>query len=297
MSKFASMRTWYDQLMPSEQREMDEIRKAVGHPKQVLPPEQGKTGAEILDYSEKAIIAAKDPFFCIRINDCEMAMLGGGYPLPGSAGVDYMLRWLGFDRDAYRLRPEFLDAVQACPLLGLHDSWFPFSVHTAVYFAMLEWKLPHEKAVSAAVMYHALPRSLFSRLAHKRVVIIGSEAENLAAMWRTRSFLDAYAPFGPIDKVHVGLAIRTPSHPNPNWRCVDGIMDRLRKTPFDIALIGMGGLAKILSYRIWKELKRTALDMGAIFPAMLGGKHRQRHILKDIKWPEEKWPVELGTKL
>jgi hypothetical protein len=294
--QFANMRTWFDKLTPQEQDEIRAIHAGIKVSDRVLPVDHGTSGPGMLDASERAFLAAKDPFFTIRLNDCEMAMLGGGYPLPGSLPIDYMLKWLGFDRAAFSLRPEFLDAVAACPLLALHQMWTPFYQHTAIYLSMLDHSLPFKNGVSAAISYYILPRTLFPFLAGKRVLLIGSEAENLERLWKDPKFLSDYAHFGPIEKTIIAGAVKTPSHPKPDWRCLDSIMDRVKGLSFDVALLGCGGLAKILAFRIWK-MNRTALDMGAVFPAMLGGKHRQRPILKDAKWPKADWGVELATKL
>jgi hypothetical protein len=140
-------------------------------------------------------------------------------------------------------------------------------------------------------------RSLFKFLAGKKVVLVGSEAENLAALWKTKEFLDAYQHFGPIDKIEVVAGIKTASHPTVDWRCMAPITESLKGLSFDVALLGCGGLAKILAFRIWKDMKRTAIDVGAVFPALLGGTERSRMIMSDGKWPEVKWSVKLQTNL
>jgi hypothetical protein len=290
------MRSWFDELSEQEKVEIHSIRESVGNPDRVLPLDHGTKGQQHLDFAERAFLAAKEPFYFIRLNDCEMGMLSGGYPLPGGLDLKFALFRTGFHRSTFFLRPEFLSAVEECPLLALNQLWTPFNRHTAIYLSMLGHKVPYERGVTTAIAYYILARGhFFNFVAGKKVVLIGTESEKLAQAWRGRDFIEAYSHLGPVDKAEIVDTIRTPNRGPEAHKCLDPIIERLKRTQFDVALLACGGLAKILSYRIWK-MGRTALDMGAVFPALLGGTERQRLILRDIKWPVRTWSLQRDTK-
>lgn len=287
---FEMMRTWYDRLSEPEKSDLDDLRRKVGDPVQMLPPSHGETLEERLCAAEKAFFSQPEPFYFIRIGDCDIGLLNGGYPVvPQTDSLDWKLPMCGLDRRAFHLHEDYVAAVKEAHLLGVHQSRPKVDRETAVTLSMLGIPLPYEKAVDAYLPYHLLVKgSLFSFLQFRRVIFIGHLAKKLADAFSHANFLNVYKDFGPIKRIIVEGAIETSPREQFKWEEIGLVTELARSMDFDVALLSCGAMSRILAHRIWK-MGKTAIDVGFVADALLGTDpylRSQRRVLQDAQWPE-----------
>jgi hypothetical protein len=283
------MRTWYDRLSFQEKSDLDDLRKKVGDPVQMLPASHGETLEERLRSAEKKFFSQPEPFYFIRIGDCDIGLLNGGYPIfPKTDSLDWKLPMCGLDRRAFHLHKEYISAVKDAPLLGVHQSMSGAGQETSVTLSMLGILLPYDRAVDAFLPYHLLVKGgLFAFLQFRRVIFIGHLAKRLAHAFSDLNFINAFKGFGPIERVIVEGAIETSPREQFKWEEIGLVTELVQSMDFDVALLSCGAISRILAHRIWK-MGKTAIDVGFVADALLGTDpylRSQRAVLQNAQWP------------
>lgn len=292
MNPFMEMRDWYENLSPQEKAQIDEIKKKVGAPPRGTPFSHGDSEQDQLRAAIGVFEKSPEPRCLVRVGDTDIALLSGGAVLFDDRPVSKYLWHSGIDHRWFRFRPEFIEMAQSAPMYGIHtkQSWCYPATATETILAMLGVQVPNERCVVIGTSYYLLTSgTLFKYIEGKRVLLVGESAPRISAAWYSPSFIEGHSHFGPLEKTRIVGAL--PCAPRADQKDpgeLDQIMEQVKKTDFDVALISAGGMGKLVAWRIWRDLKRTALDLGACFNALIGG-HRDRGIFNTVKWPEVKW--------
>lgn len=297
MVDFANLPTWYPDLPDDQKRGIRDLRDRLWERKKdrILPVSDGHTRASQLEHAAKRFFSVKEPFSFIRLGDGEMCMLGALYwPAgPPTWSGELMLENSGCKREAFFLRKPFIEAVLRCNLLGVWERNLPGTpdLTTHALLSMLGVSLPCPRAVEINVANYLLVKGhLFSWLAGRRVLLIGSLAPRLAHLWEDPKFQAYHERFGPLNKIRIAGSIEMPSRKGQGaWSAYERTLSQIKRPDYDVALLGCGTTAKPLSYQITKT-HRTALDVGYIFDALVGERKNKRAIrpvLNKLKWPPE----------
>lgn len=287
--RFIELDRWFDQLPAVDQARIAQERRALILPEpRLIPKNHGSNIDQHLDAAKGRFLASRDPFCLIRVSDCELGLLGGGYlPSDRLRDLAWHMRIAGFDRGAIRFRPDFIAAIREAELVGLQQNWLPVLEDTTVLFSLLGIPTPHPRGVEVHLPYKLLvDGSWFRWLSGKKVLLVGTLAPALEAAHRRKTFLDAYQMFGPLEKVRIVGAIRTRSREEGGaWADYDRVLEESKRYDYDVALLSCGVTAKPLAWKLRKRGK-TAIDAGFVFDALLGDKEREvRPIFSKIRWP------------
>lgn len=277
---------WWDRLPPSEQERVAQLAAEVGTTSRLLPADQGDTLHSQLLAAQARFLSLRDPFYLVRAGDAELALLGAGFwPHGHTYPTDFYLQQAGLDRDAIRLRPEFIRSLAGAHLLGVQQNWPGIRENMATLLRMAGIPVPAANMVEVHLPYLLLANgSLFGWCRSKSVLLVGALAGRLGTAFRDPTFVAAYRPL-EADKIYVAGSVTTPPRGGGCWRVLDGIMAEVARHRFDIALVSAGTPGKVLCRRIW-EMGRVALDVGFVFDALLGHPERERRpILRDVRWP------------
>lgn len=285
---------WFDRRSASQQDLVTRIHKSCRVPQRILPEEHGSTIEDQLGYAKKLFLEQKGPFSFGRIGDCELAWLGAGYlhermPLENLKTLESQLITAGLNRDALKMRPQFLDALRKLTLLGVQQNWPPIRETTAALMWLSGFEVPPPNAVDFHLLYRLLvDGTLFNWMAGKRVFMVGISTPALAQKWTTPEFVKTYRRFGPVDQINiVGTQTTRGRGAEGSWLDLDDVTRTLEKSAFDVAFLSCGAMAKILAVRV-QEMGRTALDAGFIVDALLGHSQRtERTVIRDGAWPEK----------
>jgi hypothetical protein len=291
MVRFEALDCWYEQLPPQQQQEVRalcaQVRSKLGSSR-IVPEGHGSRLPQQVETAKRRFLECRDPFCLIRIGDSELGLLGAHF-LPEE--IHRPISWYMNRGDLTNMtldcRNDFIAAIKGAELLGVQQNWKPITDGTAIILGMLGLKLPMENAVEVHVPYQLLvDGSLFRWLEGKRVLLIGSLAPKLSELWHTKAFQAAYKPWGPVDKVSIVGAIQTRSKSEGGaFQDYSEILRKIDQVQFDVALLSCGVTAKPLTWAIRKR-ERTAVDVGFVFNALLGGGERtQRPILREVQWP------------
>ncbi len=245
-----------------------------------------------MEAAKKIFFAAKEPFCLLRVSDSELCLLGAHY-LPEE--VPQPISWYIGRGDLQNFTPAirrtFIDSLQKVEMVGLQQNWKPITEASAILLKMVEIPLPMPNSVDVHLPYQLLADgSLFRWLEGKRVLLIGYLGPKLAEAWKTKEFQDAYRSWGPVDKATIVGSIRMGSKAEGGaFKDYETAIRELDKYRYDVALLSCGITAKPLAWEI-RQRNITAVDVGFVFNALLGGGERtQRPILRDVKWPTVKW--------
>lgn len=304
MKDILDIGVWYDQAS-------NVIREQVGvasqslkiptNPCVVLPLEYAgkwKRWGDELEDGKKKMLAAKHPFYFASLGDAELALIGSGFPWD-TATISGKLRACGFSRMSLGFRKEFIAALREADLLGLHQRWAPVTEATARVLSMSGIPIPAPNAVEVHLLYKMMgDKSLFEYLAGKRVVLVGNTVDRLLPLLANPDYCAEYAPvIGPLGSMKVVDVYKTRSKATTietavsdgSWMDIDPLTEWLKKTEYDIALLGCGAMANLIGRRA-KGFGRTTLDLGFVLEALLGNTQRtHRPILRDIQWPTWRW--------
>lgn len=280
---------WIDLIGPEWTRKIEAEVYASGPPTgRLLPHDHGARLEEHLAVGLRAFLAAKDPFYFVRIGDCELLALSGGYRVrEQNASLPDCLRLSGFRREDFPRRRELFEAFRDASLLGVQENWASVRDNTEMVFRLLGLPVPHPRAVDCHILYKALvDGTLFRWLSGRKVALVGALAPKLEGLWKTPWFHEVYRHFGPVDQVRIVGAVATRRREEGGVLPeLDSVMARLSGIDYDTALVACGAPAKMLCRRIWLSGK-TALDAGFVFDALIGdGERWQRPCLKDAAWP------------
>jgi len=287
---FLEMRTWFDELSEEESARILALRASVGKPEErLLPYTHGIGMGPQTAAGKRRFLGAKDPFCLVRVSDCEIGLLGGGY-IPEKAPNDlpWQFRIAGFTRAAFHLRKDFIAAIREADLVGLQQNWPEIRTNTAVLFSMYGFPLPRPNGVELHLPYGLLADgTLFQYLAGKRVLLVGGTARAFQDRLKKPDFIAAHQFLGPMDQMKVVGVIQTKTREEGGaWADFDRVLKEATEIDFDVILLSCGITAKALAWRIWKE-GRTALDIGFVMDALTGNPERyQRPILMDVPWPK-----------
>jgi hypothetical protein len=290
--KFEELGKWYGALTPEEQHEIRklcvEARSKKG-PCRLVPADHGPRLPEQIAAAKRRFLECRDPFCLIRIGDSELGLLGAHF-LPEE--IPRPISWYIGRGDLTKMtitcRKSFIAALKGAELVGVQQNWKPITEGTAIILRMLGFELPMANAIEVHLPYQMLvDGSLFRWLGGKRVLLIGMLAPKLSAVWHTAAFQKAYLAWGPVDKIQIAGAIRTRSKAQGGaFQDYDEILRQVGQIKFDVALLSCGVTAKPLTWAI-RQRGRTALDVGFVFNALLGGSERsQRPILREATWPD-----------
>lgn len=297
---FAKLPTWYDKLPQQERASINQLKNSlIGNDTnmRLLPIDQGidyfaqlQAGKRI--YLEKLNRAAQDGGMSfLRIGDGDCAFLGAGYfPMgsPWKKTTDRLLGSSGTDREAFYLRPEFIEAIKNCTILGVQQNWRVVCENTYIILRMLGVSVPLTHAVEVHLPYAlTVDATLFESLAGRRVILVGGTADRLFKAWGNRSFREGFRHLGDMSKVNVVGHVTTTGLGQQTYKRIGLYMTQIAKHNFDVALLSCGTTAKILAYRIHKRLRKVALDVGFVFDALLGDDERKtRPEFRYVKvWP------------
>lgn len=294
---FANLPGWFPDLQARDQalieRKKDELLSVI--PKRVLPQNHGEADLQRWEAGTKAFLAQRAPFSMVRVGDFEIGFLGAMYWPCGNPTQSYdtMLFRAGYCPEAFPLRGKFIEAVRESALVGVWGENLPTIpyMNLPVILALLGIVLPMRSAVEVNLPAYLLTRgTLFSWLAGQRVLLIGNLAPRLELLWKRSAFHDAYAMFGPSQKIKIAGAIPTSSREGGGaWRDFDFVSRCARRLDYDVALLGCGALAKPLVHEIRGQGK-TVLDIGFVFDALTWERLdalSMRPVLRDIRWPKE----------
>jgi hypothetical protein len=277
------MRTWFSDLSPVEQAvATQEWQEAVRKDRRILPGAAGASWTSMQSHGRAQFLAQKAPFAFIRLGDCELGFLSGGIPNRRGRSLPWDMANAGFRREDFGYRADLLDAIRTSALVGVHGAWAPVEEDTAAVFHLLGLPVPLLSAVEVHSMYELFAKGeLFDFLQGKKVLLVGALAEGL----RTRLAERAYpAALGPPPHV-TGHVLTPPREARSAVSDIPRLIGQIGAHDFDVALVSAGLSAKILCHRIRHLMNRTALDVGYIFDAILGGAERtQRPVLRDIHW-------------
>lgn len=301
MEDVLNLNIWYDQA-PMKVREriagIESKLKLSKNPCAVLPLDYAgiwNRWEDELVEAKRRFMEAKHPFHFASLGDAELALLGFGFPWKTNE-ISNRLRACGFSRLSGGLRQEFRTALKEAALLGLHQRWPPITEITARVLILCGFEIPAPNAVEVHLPYKMFADgSLFCYLAKKRIVLVGDKVRELNRRLHDAGFIEAHSFLGPIGGLNIVGIFETRAKAStvelaPTGGAgldVDRASEWLKKTDFDIALLGCGAVANILGYRS-VQYGKTAIDVGFVFEALLGNSQRDvRPILKEIKWP--KW--------
>lgn len=289
MAGFAELRAWFDQLTEGERKHFEDLRrKAENVVDRLLPYNHGNNITAQLEAAKKRFLACKDPFSLVRIGDCEIGLLGAGV-IPVQHDLETQFRFAGLSRESIFLRSDFIRAVRETELLGLQQNWPEMGQKTGTLLFMLGMQVPPENGIEVHLPYKLLvDGTLFRYLSKKKVLLVGAGARRLGDCFSLKGFLDVYGFLGPLDEMKVAGVIETRTREAGGaWADYERVTQQAAKLDFDVALLACGGMAKPLAWRIANGLKRTALDVGFVFDALMGNEERwHRPILKDVVWPK-----------
>jgi hypothetical protein len=295
--EFAVLPYWVDQAPEEARAEIRRLREASRPPDtRLIPADQGLMIAEQHDAGRRRFLACTEPFCHVRVNDCEIGLLGAGY-LPSSRlkDLEWHFKIAGYARGALKLRSTFIEAIREAELVGLQDQWTAVKEDTAALLAMLGMPLPRPNAVEIHLIYKLLvDGTLFNWLAGKTVLLVGGLASRLYIAWHRPVFQRAYGMFGPVEKIRVRRAVDVRSRKAGGaWAEYDRILEETKKGDYDVALLSCGVIAKPLAWEI-RQSGRTALDVGFVFDALFADEvdvveRSQRPVFKDITWPGREW--------
>lgn len=286
---------WYPDLPGAQKTEIDQLcskARANMSGARLVPESHGPRLTQQLQAATSLFQNASHPFCMIRMSDSELGVLGGGF-LPSE--VPQPISWYvgrgDYTKAVMPLRKVFFEAIRGAELLGVQQNWKPMFEASVILFRMLGIPIPLENAVEIHLPYQLLVNgSLLRSLEGKRVVLIGGLATKLAQAWSKPSFRDAYKLWGDMNKISIVDVFQT--HTKRQGGAVQDygpMCDRMNKVKFDVALLSCGVMAKPLAWRI-RQSNRTALDVGFVFDALLGGNERiARPVFRDISWPKVTW--------
>lgn len=273
MNFFSNPPRWLDQL-----------------PIPLLPHEHGKTLESQMEFGVKVFREFVDsgrPFSLIRLSDGDLAILSAGlFPLiREGVSIDELLVSSGMDRNGFEFRSLLIDAVTRTDLLGLQQNWNSVAKVTLASLNLLGINIPVPYGIEVHVPYSLLTKGLlFEFLENKKVLIVGSLAEDLANFLQDESLCKKYSFVRPLRNLSY---IKTPDKISRAYTEYNSILEKVLKSEFDVAIVGFGVYAKPLCVAI-RDSGRIGLDIGFCFDAILGHPARKlRPILRDINWDDK----------
>lgn len=285
MTILSEMLTWYDEAAEDQKKALIAERdRAAAVLSGKTVPEQSAVRAEnlrngLLRFADLA--SSGKPFCLLRVGDCELGLLSAGLPSK-SRGRD--LTWdmqnAGFSRADIRYRTALLEAIVRADILGLHVEHAPFRDDTEIVFKLLGLPVPMPNAVDVHLPYELLRSGiLFRYLRDKKVALVGALAPRLA------SRLMSSPPHGIGPSPKVAYSVEIPDRGSGlAFEWIDKSVEAVQVYGCDVALVAAGAAGKLISWKL-REAGVTALDVGYVFDALLGGHERTlRPILQDIPW-------------
>ncbi len=292
---FSEIPGWYSDLPESAKHDVQQLcaqARANMDGARLIPESHGPRITAQLQTAKKRFLECRHPFCMIRISDSELGVLGAGF-LPSE--VPQPIQWYvnrgDFTKAVLPLRKVFIEAIHGAELVGVQQNWKPITDASVILLRMLGISIPMSNAVEVHLPYQLLvDGDLFRSLEGKRVLLIGGLATRLAKAWNTPSFRAAYKTWGDLDKTAIADVFQT--HIKSEGGSVQDyapLCERILRAKFDVALLSCGVMAKPLAWKI-RESGRTALDVGFVFDALLGGPERHaRPVFRDAAWPKNTW--------
>ncbi len=292
---FLEIPGWYEDLPEPVKAEIKQLctqARVNVDGARLVPESHGSRITAQLHAAKKRFLECRHPFCMIRISDSELGVLGAGFlPPTGSSPIEWYVNRGDFTKSVLPLRKVFIEAIQGAELVGVQQNWKPITDASVILLRMLGISIPMSNAVEIHLPYQLLvDGDLLRSLEGKRVLLIGGLATNLAKAWNTPSFRAAYKTWGDLDKTTIADVFQT--HTKSQGGAVQDygpLCERMLRAKFDVALLSCGVMAKPLAWKI-RESGRTALDVGFVFDALLGGTERHaRPVSRDATWPQKTW--------
>lgn len=184
-----------------------------------------------------------------------------------------------FSQDALTSNVERFIQHLAISLRGSEEA--QLFVHEGLYMKLLEavkssmsefYGISKIRVLNGTVFYHRLPE-FYTRMAGKRILVVSPFSELVTAQVESGNVYKLGIGFPKIESV----ATVTPPYcfcnngPNSNYfETLDLIFDEIKKTDFDLALLGCGAYGHMLTHRIHSELQRDAIYVGGSTPSLFG---------------------------
>ncbi len=285
---------WIDEIPNDRRIKIERAHANVKVLDRLVPEDHGPTLDIQLRTAKQRFLAYRDPLSFIRLGDCDITLLGSGYlheriPLENLKTLKSQLVMAGLPRQGISIRPEFVQALKTTTFLGVQQNWAPVRNTTAILMVLSGLQVPPPNGVDFHLLYFMLADGSFVQyLAGKKLLLVGSEATELARRWGDSQFQSRYAALGPFNRSRVtDVFVTRTREAGGAWLDLSAATLYAAGANFDVALLGCGAMAKVLAERIRKQ-GRTALDVGFIFDALLGHSQRkERAVIRDAPWPKE----------